>query len=50
MFCWTEKLKEVMNKQILLASVPEAAVLDCIPDYPTYLLYIVPLFLAVPCV
>ena len=27
MFCWTLRLKEVLNKQILSASVPEAAVL-----------------------
>ena len=26
MFCWTLKLEEVLNKQILSASVPEAAV------------------------
>ena len=27
MVCWTLKLKEVLNKQILSASAPEAAVL-----------------------
>ena len=27
MFCWTTKLKEVLNKRTLLGSVPEAAVL-----------------------
>ena len=27
MFCWSLKLKEVLNKQILSVSVPEAAVL-----------------------
>ena len=26
MFCWTLKLKKVLNEQILSASVPEAAV------------------------